>query len=171
VLARTRIRRTALAALLAVSLVALVASCQRMAEEAVEQQTGVEIDREGDSVTITGSEGEQIKTQTESLPENWPADVPVYEGAEIQASTSVSVGEGTQLSATLVTDDPVAEVFAWYKAEAASGGWTVESEASMQTDGAATAFLALKKGSVEVKVTVNEADDGSSNIVTVVSIP
>lgn len=166
-----RVRRAALAALLVVSLVALLAACQRAAEEIVEEQTGVEIDQEGDSVTITGSEGEEITHEAESLPDDWPADVPVYEGAEVEASTSVSMGQGTQMSATLVTEDPVADVFAWYKAEAESGGWTIESEASMQAEGATTALLALKKGDMEVTITVNEADNGSSNIVTVVSMP
>ena len=166
-----RIGRATTAVLLAISLVVLLGACQDLAEEAVEQQTGIDIEQDDEGVTITGSEGEEIQYGTASLPEGWPADVPVYEGVEIQASTSFTLPEGTQMSATMTTSDAYADVAAWYKSAVADGGWTIESEASFETDGRATSLLGLEKDGMQATINVSDGGDGITTIVTGVTIP
>jgi hypothetical protein len=163
--------RAATAALLAISLVVILGACQGLAEEAAEERAGVDIEQDGESVTITGSEGEEMQYGTASLPEGWPSDVPVYEGVEIQASTSFTLPEGTQLSATMTTSDAYADVAAWYKSAAVEGGWTIESEASFEADGRATSLLGLEKNGAQATINVSDGADGTTTIVTGISLP
>jgi hypothetical protein len=163
--------RAAAAALLTISFVVLLGGCQSLVEEAVEEQAGVEIEQDDEGVTITGSEGEELQYGTASLPDGWPSDVPVYEGVEIQASTSFTLPEGTQMSATMTTSDAYADVAAWYKEAAVEGGWTIESEASFEADGRASSLLGLEKSGTEATINVSDGADGTTTIVTGLNVP
>ena len=154
-----------------------ISGCSSIAEQAVEQiveeSTGVEVDEDGEKVTITGDEGEtlEIDGSGTTLPDGFPSDVPVYDG-EIMSSTSFSAGEGQSFSVAILTDDAFADVVDWYKAEFSAEAWEVVGETSAQVDGGSTAILAYQKGEREVGITVVEdAENPGVNIVHTVTQP
>lgn len=164
--------RAALASALALSLVVALGGCQRAAERAVEETTGVSVDQDGEQVTITGPEGEEWTGATGgTLPPGWPDDHPVYEPSVIEGSTSFSTGEGTQQSVTLSTSDPFETVFEWYKSEAAGQGWDIESEGVFEMDGVSSGYLYLVKGDAESSISVNRDEDGTVMVTMVVNSP
>ena len=70
-------------------------------EASIETETGIETD-EG-SFSAGGD-----------LPDLWPADFPVPEGAEVQQGGSFTDESGSQVTATFVTDAGGAETFVFY---------------------------------------------------------
>jgi hypothetical protein len=158
-----RIARLALAAFLSISLVGGLAACQRSAD----------VDVDGDSVTITGPEGEEVEVQggNGSLPEGWPEDFPVYEPSEIQSSTRTTVDEGTQLSVSLTTTDAFDDVIAWYKQSASAEGWTVDEEGVVDVGGGRSGFLLTVKGETQGNITITEGDEGTLTVMMIVLAP
>ena len=116
-----------LAALLLGSVVALSgcgAAAEKAAEMAVEQQTGAEIDKDGDKITVTTEEGEQVTAGTGTeLPDGFPEDVPVHEGTIASTMTSP---EGKLVTIQAATTP--ADAMSWYKGELESGGWKIVTE-------------------------------------------
>ncbi len=155
------IARIALSLLLAGLAVAVV-GCQSIAEQAteaaVEQATGVKIDKSGDEVTIQGEDGtEMTASSAGDLPEGFPTDVPVYEGDII---ASVKAAEG--YSVTIEAASDVSTVFDWYKTELDAQGWKIMSEVKVQDGGA----LSAEKGNQQLQVTFG-ADSGDANKTTI----
>ncbi len=157
-----RIARIALAAVLGILLVLGLTSCRCAAERIFERTTGISVDEEGERITVTGEEGEemQIETGSASLPTGWPGDMPVYANADIENSTSYTTGEGTQFSIGLSTSDSFEGVFDWYRSELVGEGWTIENEVSMETDGARSGHLYASKGSMESYTWFSEENGG-----------
>lgn len=102
---------------------------EAIVEKAVETgaaQSGqkVDVDVEGDSLTMTFQEGDAqltIGAQAE-IPENFPKDVPVYPGATVSFSQVIT--ENQLFSIQAVTNDPLETVFEYYKEKSADEGWT-----------------------------------------------
>lgn len=158
---KTSIVRITLLLLIAVLAVAVV-GCQSIAEQAteaaVEQATGVKIDKSGDEVTIQGEDGSEVTASSGGeLPDGFPADVPVYEGNII---ASVKAPEG--YSVTIEAASDVATVFDWYKTELDSQGWEIKSEVKVQDGGA----LSAEKGTQQLQVTFG-ADSGDATKSTI----
>lgn len=111
---------------------------EKMAEKAIEAQTGGQADvnldkqqmtietKEGDKMQIAGGE-EGLK-----VPADFPKDIHVYPGAKVEASFKSN--DNVQLH--LGTADPVAKVIAQYQAQLKKEGWaektvTQTAESSM----------------------------------------
>jgi hypothetical protein len=158
-----RIARIALAAFLSVSLLGGLAACQR----------STDVDVDGDSVNITGSEGEEVEIQggTASLPEGWPDDFPVYEPSEIQASTRTTVNEGTQFSVSLTTTDAFDDVIAWYKQSASAEGWSIDDEGVVDVGSGRSGFLLTVKDETQGNITITEGDEGMLTVMMIVLAP
>lgn len=132
---------------------------ERAAEKVVENQTGLDIDQKGDSVTIKGKDGEVTASSSGELPEGFPKDVvPVYDG-KITASLKASEGYTIGIDST----DDVATVWEWYVNEF-KDGWEVKSEVKVEEGG----LISAEKGDWEVQVTVGAASgsDAKSTITT-----
>lgn len=168
-----RIMRIVLVSVATLSLVVVASGCQRAAERVIEERTGVAIDADEDRVTITGPEGEEVEFQggTGSVPDGWPADLPVYEPAEIQTSSSFSTGEGRQMSVSLTTDDPFSDVFSWHKESAEGTPWEIENEGTLEMGDVSSGFLTLVRGDAQASISVNEDEDGEVIITMVVVEP
>ena len=153
-----------------------VSGCSSIAEQAVEEiveeSTGIEVDEDGEQVTITGEDGETLEIGGgTTLPDDFPSDVPVYDG-EIVSSTSFSAGEGQSYSVGIMADDAFADVVDWYKAEFLSEAWEVVGETTADVDGSSTAILAYRKGEMEAGITVIEDSESPEvNIVQTVTQP
>jgi hypothetical protein len=80
-----------------------------------------------------------------------PGDVPVPQGAK--ALFPPMVASGTT-RATFEVGGPLAEVQAFYKAQLAAGGWSIDAEKELD----AQSLLSAKKGGRELSVAMSEAD-------------
>jgi hypothetical protein len=164
-----RTGRVALMLVLTFALAVALGGCQRAAERVVEEATGVRIDEDGDSVTITGPEGEQAEFgASASLPEGWPEDHPVYEPADIESSMSFSGDDGAQYTVYMTTSDAFADVLAWYKQAAVDAGWTIESEGSLEMDGTNSGYFYLNKGNANSSVSVTQGENGEDVMITMI---
>ena len=75
---------------------------------------------------VVTSEGTATMGQT--VPSDWPSDVPVYGGATVTYSASVNPQTGKPgMAIVLTTTDAMATVATYYKTELASRGWAVQS--------------------------------------------
>lgn len=103
-------------------------TAETIAEEAIESQTGedaeVEIDDEGESFSLKTKEGDAEFSAggKAEIPNDFPKDVYVYDGASVQLSMAA---EGN-FSLKLITDDNVDKIISKYEKEMESEGWEIE---------------------------------------------
>ena len=134
---------TRTAALLATSALALLtAGCggaadkvsEQVAEKAVEQAIenegggNVDIDTDGDGSLSIETEDGSFSTGTGELPETWPEDVPLPEGLEIGAGTTMDSSDGKLVSITAASDASPAELLEELKETLSA--WTISGEVS-----------------------------------------
>jgi hypothetical protein len=104
---------------------------EKAAEKAMEAHTGKEADIKFDdeSMRIKTDDGEMSLTSGKSatLPDNFPKDIPMYEGFVLDMA--MEVPEGYSLSFT--TKDEVSTVVQWYLTELTNQGWTKEANMDM----------------------------------------
>lgn len=88
-------------------------------EKALESKSGgdVDIDTSGKAVTIKAknAKGESVvvQTQTDTLPDSWPKDIPPYPGAKINGSLMTDKGGMLMLE----TSDKPEQVIAFYRSK------------------------------------------------------
>jgi len=99
--------------------------------------------------------------QTGTLPADFPTDVPIYPGVSVTGSTTTADEQDVLLSAEASS----ADIYAYYKSQLASGGWTITQDTyAFNVYG----ITATKNGkSLEVGVVDNSSDDnGTSSVIT-----
>lgn len=84
-------------------------AAQTMAEEAVEGATGGDVDITDDSMTVTDAEGNEMAVGADiTIPDTWPADVPLFDGtltvASVQADDTAYAMWTTDLDAASAAD-------------------------------------------------------------------
>lgn len=137
--------------------------CNTATEVMMEQAAGGKADVEvkGDVVSVTTEEG-SAEWGANTLPDNWPSDVPVYAGATVQFSGSATPTQGNQgVSVMLQTNDTAPKVLDFYKNELTAQGWKIEG--SYQAGQSAT--LAASKDTRNVGVTI--VANGETTAITV----
>ncbi len=78
----------------------------------------------GKSVTIKGADGQSIKvTGSSSLPDSFPKDFPIYNGADYKGGVESSQEGISGFAATWETGDSMDKVSAFYKDALSSGKW------------------------------------------------
>lgn len=118
----------------------LIAGCGRKSQEkisesvikkAIEKQSGgkAKVDLSEGSISIQTEEGSFQMSSGESakIPDNFPSDVYVFEGAKIEAVMQST--EGSTLS--LSTQDTISKVTGKYRSEMTNKGWKQESTINM----------------------------------------
>lgn len=140
-----RVKGTVLLAFVVVVAFSL-AGCGLIAQKAVEQSTGVKVDQNGKSVTVTGKDGStaSMSAKEGELPKGLPADVPVYSGT-VKASYVVEAPQqgGTNFMFTIQTADSGSTVMDWYKKQLEAKGWMVTGTVASGTD---AGMVEAKKG-------------------------
>lgn len=118
---------------LALILIVGVAACspgacaERMVEEAIEAETGeeVDLDSETGSVSVRGPEGEMMEAgENVPLPDDLPAFIPIYPDATPRMV--MRTGDGTHVSLTV--DDAATEVVAWYREQLAANDFAIATD-------------------------------------------
>jgi len=148
--------------LFVVGLVLSVAGCQSIAEKAteaaVEKATGVQVDKDGEQITIKGEDGAELTASSDGeLPDGFPSDVPVFEGKVV---SSIKAEKG--FSVTIEAEAGVMDVFDFYKDKLPAEGWNIVSEMKVEDGGA----IVAEKGDQSVQVTVG-VDSGDANKATI----
>ncbi len=145
-----------------------LAGCQNAAEKAVEKATGVEVDKNGNSVTVTGEDG-TVKVEggdQASLPEEFPKDVPIYPGAKLVVSSSATADGKTTFTAAYETEDDVKTVHGWYKKQLPKEGWTVQGETLTGTGTQSTGAIMTNKGESQLTVAATRSQDNKKTTIT-----
>jgi hypothetical protein len=127
-----RLAAAVLAAALAAS-VPLMGACgssvEQAAEQAAEQALGGDVNIEGDSMTMTDEEGNEVAVgEGISLPDTWPDSVPAFEGGTLGVA---SVNADGTASGMWTTDAASADAVAAYGAALESAGFTQSSTSAM----------------------------------------
>ena len=141
-------------------------SPDRVAERMLEQATGgkVDIDRDGETVntTVVGDDGSKmnISSGNTSLPDGWPASVPVIPDAKVASSASAPNSDGgTAYTVSYETDMSVADAVSFYKDAFSRDGWTITATLN-QGDG--TMFVASRGEEDGATVQIGSGDQGTS---------
>ncbi len=180
--------------LLALSL----AGCGKLAEEALEQavesESGgdVEIDFDSDdgTFTIEGENGEEFSLDIDEngqastmsgtdedgntfemstgqeVPDEWPDDIPTPPGSVISATVISDNGDQMLSIATEVPDAERAHE--GYVEQLKSTGFTTESTSSFESDGTTSSFAVMTRD--ELSVQVSSTGDGSDTQSLIVSL-
>lgn len=151
----------------------MLGSCNR--EQSIETDEGkMTVKEEGEKIKVTTEEGTitmsgdeekgQIAIKTEegetlnvsygkdSIPDNFPKDVPVYSPAAVKMTQII---DDSKSVISLGTKDDVSKVAAFYKKELPAKGWNVKNEMSMGN----MSLLHVQKGNRALNVTVNKSDE------------
>lgn len=95
------------------------------------------------------------------LPDNFPEDFPIYEGARATGSFSTSQNEGEGLTVTFVVDAGFDDVSSFYKEELPAAGYNINTTIDMG-DAAQFYFINEEKGIEGVLQVMKE--DGQTGI-------
>jgi hypothetical protein len=169
-----RKRMIAVAIVLALAATMLVlAGCDQIignaVKGAVEKQTGVKVDKNGNTISVQGKDGESVTiggTQEGKLSEGFPTEFPQYAGATVKSSAKVTTGAGSMYTAEWKTTDPVSTVLTGYEEKLKAAGYTIVSSASSAEGGGVITF---KNANQEGAVTVSSAS-GSTTIAAVITV-
>lgn len=102
---------------------------------------------------VTGSGSESSVT----LPDGFPADVPVYDGRIVESQES-ETGGGSGYVVDVAAPDAVGDVVSWYETELAGEGWVTATAST--PNGTGNVITGDKEGQ-SVTVTVLEGDGGT----------
>ena len=128
---RSRVVAAVTVAALALSpaLAACGQAAEEMAEQAAEQAIGGDVEVNDEGVTVTDEEGNEVAIGEDvAVPDNWPAEVPLYEGGTLQM---VSVQADGAATAMWLADGTPADAAADYGAALEDAGFTADSESNM----------------------------------------
>lgn len=165
--------------------VLLTSACgsESLTEKAIEEATGVQVDQDGNVVSISTDEGSirvddsgnvEVLTSDGSqvlsggsgseLPDDFPGDVPLPDAAIVSSLASDSNGTRSWVI-NFETDDPKGTYESYVEALKAAG-FTVEDIVTSNAGGAFSALTSASNGSWEISVL---AADGSGLSLTVLA--
>lgn len=116
-------------------------------------------------ITVEGDDGSTFSADTGgSLPDNWPADVPVIDGTVLYAQTASDESAGTTYSAAIETEGTIESVYEQIRSDLEGAGFTKTAEVT-STDGS---FASFTGDTYQVTVTVAESE-GKVNAIYIVA--
>lgn len=124
----------------------------------------IKVDEKNGSVEVTTQDGQSTFSSKAELPDNYPADIPRYPGAEIVYSV-VKASDGSNV--TWRTNDSLQQVTAYYEEHLASQGWA-KTQGQQAYFTAGIGFAEKPSRNLSVIVT-NDNKDGKESTVIVVT--
>jgi hypothetical protein len=115
----------------------------------------VDVDKDGEKVTITSEEGEFSFEEGGSLPDNFPSDFPIYPDAKLASSWTASGDDTDGLSLIWETEDSVSKVSNYYEGELEDAGWTLSF--TSETEDSTTFAFEKNDASGFIGITVEES--------------
>lgn len=122
------------------------------------QDGEVTIDQKSGQVTYEGTSKEgKVKIASSengvSLPDNFPKDVPIYQGATVQ----MAVTQGNTMVVHLQTTASVADGLKYYQNALKEQGWAIETTMNMGD----SSMLSAKKEKRQCAIVIHKQDKGS----------
>ena len=150
---------------LVIALTLAVTGCNKVAEKAVEDATGVDV--EDDSVTITGPDDQEVTVSGSEgeLPEDFPDDIPVPKG-DISNSSKISAGESTEYYVTIDVDDEPKDAYESLKSDLEDDGYTITSDMFIQDAEGDRGMLGFEKGDERGTAVVGAGENGGKSTIT-----
>jgi len=147
---KSRYKKKLLVIGLVLSFAIVSSGCSWIGKKAVEETTGVSVDKDNESVKVKTKEGEaEIQAGENKLPDGFPEDFPIYEDAKISGSSKISTDQGTSYTVQLETNDSMSAVADYYKSALPDSGYKVQATAETPD----SVMYSLEKGGM-VQVTV-----------------
>lgn len=158
-------RRVLIGALVIVLALGL-AGCESIGEEVGEEiaggVVGADVEVDGDTVTIETEDGAvTVEGDTGRIPEDFPADFPIYDDAEVDSTSNITSDGDITYYLGLTSSDGVGEIYDWYKAEFADEGWELKSDVKLSGADGDSAMIGVEKGRMEGTLTLTAADGGT----------
>lgn len=146
--------------LLAAAIVLTGCSLKTVFAEMLARTTGgrLKLQDHNEQVTIQ-TEDKEMTLGRQELVQGFPEDVPVYPGADVEASWQVSQAEQEGVTASFVTDDALDKVERFYRDNLATSGWQVNNT---MTAAGSVVFIA-EKDNRSAWITLSE-DNGQVTI-------
>ena len=138
---------------------------EKIGEKIIESATNSEIDIDNNQTTINTNEGSTQWGEDVQLPETFPEDIPIYEGAKIE-STSTSETDNSYY-ASLVTTDNFSDIKDFYKTELESNGWTIDDESTYAGEAGQSAMFYNSKDNRDLSVGIYENFSGVEGETTI----
>lgn len=141
-------------ALAGIGLSGCAAVGERVGEEIAGGIVGGDVQVDGDSVTVETEGGAvTMEGDTGEIPEGFPEDFPLPDEYDIDSATSMTSDSEANFYVNLLVAQSVKDIYEWYKAELADGGWEITSDVLMSGDGD-SGMLGVKKGGTEGTVSL-----------------
>lgn len=119
---------------------------------------GVEFDTSDNGISIESEDGEDSFSIGGDLPDGFPAEVPLYEPAEVTSSASYSENDGRVYNVTLNTDDSIADVDDLYS-QSFADDWDIHTQSA--EPGEYSNYTA-NRGDLEVTLSIIAVDEGTN---------
>jgi hypothetical protein len=167
---RTRtILAFAAAAMLATTSLTACSAAEEVTEQAVESAQDIDIEEDGDSVTVTTEDDEGGDTETTvstgdeaEVPDSFPDDFPLYDGT-VTDSASMNAEDREVLSVTIASDDEVQSVEDYYGQALPDAGWEIVAHIDQ---GASNADYVAQKGDWQAEVSISSDSGGTEVAIT-----
>lgn len=140
------------------------ACAQNMVEDAIEADTGAEVnlDAEDGTVTLRGKDGEQMTFSSNEdgveLPSDFPSNIPVYPDA--RATEYLNTGGGVQVAFQISAS--MTDVRDWYIEQLKEGDWTIGMNAVTSEGG----IMVAEQGDESLSLIFGAEDDETTLIIT-----
>jgi hypothetical protein len=137
-------------------------NAENLTESVIEQSTGndVNIDTNDGSFSIETDQGSIDVGGEQTLPEDLPSAVVVYENQKIVGVVSSTQGESKFWSITAETDNSVDTVKSFVTERYTSGGWKTESTSTFDS----TSSYSFSKDDLQALITISQNDDNKVGI-------
>lgn len=135
---------------------------EEVGEELVGGAVGGDVEVDGDTVTIETEDGAvTIEGDTGKIPDGFPSDFPMYKGAQVDSTSSITSENDVTHYINLVSDADVKAVYDWYKAEFEAEGWEIQGDVMMSGSDGDTGMLTVEKNRSQGTVTMGAGDGGT----------
>ncbi|MBS1846976.1 MAG: hypothetical protein JST73_01755 [Actinobacteria bacterium] len=163
-----RIATAALGAILAIGATSCGAAANKVADKAVEHETGAKVDSKNGNVNIKTKDGEFSTQSTKELPSGWPSDIlAVPHGFTVSNVTQTKTAQGAaQLVTATGKGEAGALVDSFAKQFKAKG-----LDVSMQTTSGDGGMVIAQKDDNSYSVTISQEGDGLSLLMSYTKSP
>jgi len=120
-----------------------------------------EADGEG-GFTVEGSDGNDVFSTSDGIPEQWPSDVPQPQGLSDITGAYFSDGDDLSIVVTGTTSDDLRDAFDRYNGELEDAGFEQESTFSQGDDAATSTY---SRGERRISVSVQSLGDTSEMVI------
>jgi hypothetical protein len=164
----TMLRTGFLAPFVIVGLAACGSAQEAVSEQLVEQAAGgdvdIELDDDGQVASIETEDGSLTAVTGGDVPEEWPADVPLFDGGVLGSSQVVTSDGQTVVSLSYTTDADPAETFESLVAAYGAAGFTATAESTMGDSSGGISSYVGERGEVTVSMGVLSGEETPTGV-------